>query len=38
MKIDDLPPLRDIISKFDLNEKKSLGQNFLYDLNLTSKI
>ena len=38
MKIDNLPPLRDIISKFDLNAKKSLGQNFLYDLNLTSKI
>jgi 16S rRNA (adenine1518-N6/adenine1519-N6)-dimethyltransferase len=38
MQIDNLPPLREIISKFDLNAKKSLGQNFLYDLNLTSKI
>ena len=38
MQIDNLPPVRDIISKFGLNAKKSLGQNFLYDLNLTSKI
>lgn len=36
--IDDLPPLRDIIRKHDLVAKKSLGQNFLLDLNLTSRI
>ena len=36
--IDSLPPLRDIIGDFDLNAKKSLGQNFLLDLNITSKI
>lgn len=36
--IDGLPPLRDVIAKHDLAAKKSLGQNFLLDLNLTSKI
>lgn len=36
--IDDLPPLRDVIRKHDLIAKKSLGQNFLLDLNLTSRI
>lgn len=35
---DALPPLRDVIERFDLAPKKSLGQNFLLDLNLTSKI
>jgi len=35
---DGLPPLRDVISQYALNAKKSLGQNFLSDLNLTSKI
>jgi 16S rRNA (adenine1518-N6/adenine1519-N6)-dimethyltransferase len=38
MQIDDLPPLRDIIATHGLDAKKSLGQNFLLDLNLTSKI
>ena len=38
MQIDELPPLRDIILKYNLEAKKSLGQNFLHDLNLTSKI
>lgn len=38
MTIDSLPPLREIIAKFGLQAKKSLGQNFLFDLNLTSKI
>jgi 16S rRNA (adenine1518-N6/adenine1519-N6)-dimethyltransferase len=37
-QIDDLPPLRDVISRFGLDAKKSLGQNFLLDLNLTSRI
>ncbi len=36
--IDDLPPLRDVIRKHELQAKKSLGQNFLFDLNLTSRI
>ena len=36
--IDSLPPLRDIIRDFDLDAKKSLGQNFLLDLNITSKV
>ena len=36
--IDDLPPLRDVIAAHDLAAKKSLGQNFLLDLNLTAKI
>ena len=38
MQIDDLPPLRDIIANHGLDAKKSLGQNFLLDLNITSKI
>jgi 16S rRNA (adenine1518-N6/adenine1519-N6)-dimethyltransferase len=36
--IDDLPPLREVIARHDLMAKKSLGQNFLLDLNLTSRI
>ncbi|MGB8816788.1 MAG: 16S rRNA (adenine(1518)-N(6)/adenine(1519)-N(6))-dimethyltransferase RsmA [Rhizobiaceae bacterium] len=36
--IDGLPPLRDVIERFGLAPKKSLGQNFLLDLNLTSRI
>ena len=38
MAIDTLPPLRDVIERHDLAAKKSLGQNFLFDLNLTAKI
>src|ERR1051325_995747 len=37
-QIDDLPPLRDVIRRHDLRAKKSLGQNFLLDLNLTARI
>ncbi len=37
-QIDGLPPLRDVIATYDLRAKKSLGQNFLLDLNLTAKI
>lgn len=33
-----LPPLRDVINAFELRAKKSFGQNFLLDLNLTGKI
>ncbi len=36
--IDDLPPLRDVIKRHDLQARKSLGQNFLLDLNLTARI
>ncbi|KGM34565.1 16S rRNA (adenine(1518)-N(6)/adenine(1519)-N(6))-dimethyltransferase RsmA [Inquilinus limosus] len=33
-----LPPLRDVIARHDLAAKKSLGQNFLLDLNVTARI
>ena len=36
--IDDLPPLRDVIRRHGLTARKSLGQNFLLDLNLTARI
>jgi 16S rRNA (adenine1518-N6/adenine1519-N6)-dimethyltransferase len=36
--IDDLPPLREAIRRHGLSAKKSLGQNFLLDLNLTARI
>ena len=36
--IDTLPPLREVIRTFDLQARKSMGQNFLLDLNLTAKI
>lgn len=35
---DGLPPLREVIAKYDLAARRSLGQNFLLDLNLTAKI
>jgi 16S rRNA (adenine1518-N6/adenine1519-N6)-dimethyltransferase len=35
---DGLPPLRDVIRAAGLTAKKSLGQNFLLDLNLTRRI
>ncbi|MER8504382.1 16S rRNA (adenine(1518)-N(6)/adenine(1519)-N(6))-dimethyltransferase RsmA [Mesorhizobium sp. M0904] len=38
MSIDGLPPLREVIERYGLQAKKALGQNFLFDLNLTSKI
>jgi 16S rRNA (adenine1518-N6/adenine1519-N6)-dimethyltransferase len=38
MTADDLPPLRDVIRRHGLSAKKSLGQNFLFDLNLTGRI
>ena len=37
-QLDDLPPLREVIRRHDLTPKKSLGQNFLFDLNLTARI
>ncbi|WP_121063580.1 16S rRNA (adenine(1518)-N(6)/adenine(1519)-N(6))-dimethyltransferase RsmA [Chachezhania antarctica] len=36
--IDALPPLRAVIAEHGLSARKSLGQNFLLDLNLTAKI
>lgn len=35
---DGLPPLREVIASHGLSARKSLGQNFLLDLNLTAKI
>src|SRR5579885_652890 len=37
-QLDALPPLRDVIRRHGLSAKKSLGQNFLLDLNLTARI
>ena len=37
-QIDDLPPLREVIRRHELKPRKSLGQNFLLDLNLTARI
>lgn len=36
--MNDLPPLRNVIEQYDLGAKKSLGQHFLLDLNMTRKI
>lgn len=38
MKPENLPPLRNIIQLYNLTAKKSLGQNFLFDNNITNKI
>ena len=35
---DGLPPLREVIAAHGLIAKKSLGQNFIFDLNLTRRI
>ena len=35
---DGLPPLREVIAAHGLRARRSLGQNFLLDLNLTSRI
>ncbi len=35
---DGLPPLREVIARHELSARKSLGQNFLLDLNLTRRI
>lgn len=35
---DPLPPLREVVRAHGLMAKKSLGQNFLFDLNLTGRI
>lgn len=38
MSMDQLPPLREVISEFGLAANKAFGQHFLLDLNLTAKI
>jgi 16S rRNA (adenine1518-N6/adenine1519-N6)-dimethyltransferase len=38
MAAPELPPLREVIRRFELSARKSLGQNFLLDLNLTARI
>lgn len=38
MQPDLLAPLRDVIARYELRARKSLGQNFLLDLNLTGRI
>ena len=38
MTDDGLPPLREVIARHGLQARKSLGQNFLFDLNLTRRI
>jgi 16S rRNA (adenine1518-N6/adenine1519-N6)-dimethyltransferase len=35
---DGLPPLREVIAALEIDAKKSLGQNFILDLNLTRRI
>ncbi|MBI2586295.1 MAG: 16S rRNA (adenine(1518)-N(6)/adenine(1519)-N(6))-dimethyltransferase, partial [Rhodospirillales bacterium] len=34
----ELPPLRDVIRRFEIAAKRSLGQHFLLDLNLCARI
>ncbi len=36
--IDDLPPLREVINTHGLDARKALGQNFILDLNITTKV
>ena len=38
MAVEDLPPLREVIAAYGLAARRSLGQNFLLDLNLTRRI
>ncbi|MDD2869548.1 16S rRNA (adenine(1518)-N(6)/adenine(1519)-N(6))-dimethyltransferase RsmA [Neomegalonema sp.] len=33
-----LPPLREVVGRHELAAKKALGQNFLFDLNLTGRV
>ncbi len=35
---DGLPPLREVVARWGLDARRALGQNFLFDLNLTAKI
>jgi 16S rRNA (adenine1518-N6/adenine1519-N6)-dimethyltransferase len=36
--MDPLPPLREVVATHGLAAKKTLGQNFIFDLNLTGRI
>jgi 16S rRNA (adenine1518-N6/adenine1519-N6)-dimethyltransferase len=38
LSADGLPPLREVIERHGLQARKALGQNFLFDLNLTGKV
>ncbi|MES2722817.1 MAG: rRNA adenine N-6-methyltransferase family protein, partial [Pseudomonadota bacterium] len=38
MDLEHLPPLRDVLDAHGLMAKKSFGQHFLLDLNITRKI
>jgi len=38
VKLDDLPPLREVLAEHALAAKKAFGQHFLLDLNITRKI
>ncbi len=38
MSDDPLPPLREVIARHGLEARKALGQNFLFDMNLTRRI
>lgn len=37
-RLDGLPPLRDVINRYNVRAAKALGQNFILDLNITRKI
>ena len=37
-RIQALPPLRQLVESMDMRARKSLGQNFLFDLSLTRQI
>ena len=37
-KLVSLPPLREVVKRYKLDPKKKLGQNFLFDLNITERI
>jgi len=36
--VDGLPPLREVVERHGIGARKALGQNFLFDLNLTAKV
>ena len=38
MSLEELAPLREVSARYGLSARKSLGQNFLLDLNLTGRI
>jgi len=38
LAFDGLPPLREVVARHGLDARKALGQNFLFDLNLTQKV